>query len=40
MNLTAQMQAFLERLFFSLYIYSREIPSVLGKRFLPLFYTP
>ena len=32
MNLTAQMQAFLERFFFSQYIYSREIPSVLGKK--------
>jgi multimeric flavodoxin WrbA len=32
MNLTSGMQAFLERLFFSLYIYSREIPSVLGKK--------
>lgn len=32
MNLTAGMQAFLERLFFSLYIYSREIPSVLEKK--------
>lgn len=30
MNLTSGMQAFLER-FFSQYIYSREIPSVLGK---------
>ena len=32
MNITSGMQAFLERLFFSLYIYSREIPSVLGKK--------
>lgn len=32
MNLTAEMQAFLERLFFSLNIYSQEIPSVLGKK--------
>ena len=32
MNLTAQMQAFLERFFFSQYIYSRETPSVLGKK--------
>ena len=32
MNLTSGMQAFLERLFFSIYIYSREIPSVLGKK--------
>lgn len=31
MNLTSGMQAFLERFFFSQYIYSREIPSVLGK---------
>lgn len=31
MNLTSGMQAFLERLFFSQYIYSKEIPSVLGK---------
>ncbi|MCI6221935.1 MAG: flavodoxin family protein [Succiniclasticum sp.] len=32
MNITSGMQAFLERLLFSLYIYSREIPSVLGKK--------
>ena len=32
MNLTSGMQAFLERLLFSNYIYSREIPSVLGKK--------
>lgn len=32
MNLTSGMQAFLERLFFSLSIYSKEIPSVLGKK--------
>lgn len=32
MNMTSGMQAFLERLFFSLIIYSREIPSVLGKK--------
>lgn len=32
MNLTSGMQAFLERLLFSLSIYSREIPSVLGKK--------
>ena len=31
MNLTSGMQTFLERFFFSQYIYSREIPSVLGK---------
>ena len=31
MNLTSSMQTFLERFFFSQYIYSREIPSVLGK---------
>ena len=31
MNLTSGMQAFLERFFFSQYIYSKEIPSVLGK---------
>ena len=31
MNLTSGMQAFLERFFFSQYIYSRKIPSVLGK---------
>lgn len=31
MNLTSGMQAFLERFLFSLYIYSKEIPSVLGK---------
>lgn len=32
MNMTSGMLAFLERLFFSLSIYSREIPSVLGKK--------
>ena len=31
MNLTSGMQTFLERFFFSQYIYGREIPSVLGK---------
>ena len=32
MNLTSGLQAFLERFFFSQTIYSREIPSVLGKK--------
>lgn len=32
MSLTAGMHAFLERLFFSNYIYSAEIPSVFGKK--------
>lgn len=32
MNLTSDMQAFLERLLFPLTIYSREIPTVLGKK--------
>lgn len=32
MNLTSGLQAFLERFFFSLTIYSREIPTVLGKK--------
>ncbi|WP_296828256.1 flavodoxin family protein [uncultured Megasphaera sp.] len=32
MSITSGMQAFLERLFFSNYIYSAEIPSVFGKK--------
>lgn len=32
MNLTSGLQAFLERFFFSQSIYSREVPSVLGKK--------
>lgn len=32
MNLTSGLQAFLERFFFPLTIYSREIPTVLGKK--------